>query len=306
MLSGLTAYDASFLEGVNELQDNIAQVNQQITSGVRVNQASDDPAAIASILGDQQQIDSITQVQANLETAKTITTAQDQALQTAAQLLDQVTTIAAEGASSTASAATRQSLGLQVQSLEQQMVDVANTSVNGQYVFGGDQSGTQPYTFNWASPEGVIANSTQTNTSQLLDANGSAITAGMTASQIFDAQSAGSPAPGNVFNALYSLSQALQTNNVAGIQAAASTLVPAAVTQIQQATTTLGDTETWIQNASSAASQQLLDIQSALSSVRDTDITQAAVQLTADQTAMSAALSAHSSMNVKSLFSYMG
>jgi flagellin-like hook-associated protein FlgL len=50
----------------------------------------------------------------------------------------------------------------------------------------------------------------------------------------------------------------------------------------------------------------LVDLHQILGSLRDTDVAQAATDLTLANTAMQAALAAHGSMNVKSLFDYIG
>ena len=56
MLSGINAFNASFLDNVNQTQARIAKDQQQISSGIRVTQASDDPAAVSSILDYQEEI----------------------------------------------------------------------------------------------------------------------------------------------------------------------------------------------------------------------------------------------------------
>jgi flagellar hook-associated protein 3 FlgL len=306
MLSGIDSSNGSFLADLNQIENRISRTNQQITSGVRVHEASDDPSAIASILESQNQIDQVTQVQTNLNLAKNDASTADGALQSASQLLDQLISIATEGATSTQTASGRTTLGQQVQQIEQQLVGIANTTVGGRYIFGGDDPTTQPYTFNWASGEGVVQNNTASNTATIVDAAGNSIVPGMTAQQIFDLQNTnGTPATGNVFQAVYSLGQALLANDQTGVANAVAG-IQAAATQVEQATAYYGNTENWIQQASEDAANRLTNLQQQLSSVRDTDIAAAATQLSTDQTALEAALSAHASLNNKSLFSYLG
>src|SRR5690242_20310842 len=164
MISGIDAFNNVFLAGLNATENRITKVNQQITSGSRVNEASDDPSAIASILDYQEQIHLITQVQTNLNSAATDASAADQGLQSASSILDQAVSIATQGASSTSDANTRAGLGAQVKALEQQLVAIANTSVNGRYIFGGDDPSTQPYTFDWSQPTGVVQSNTAGST----------------------------------------------------------------------------------------------------------------------------------------------
>jgi hypothetical protein len=65
MINGIEASNGIFLADLNLIQNRISQENQQITSGVRVGQASDDPAAVVPILQYQNEIDRLTQVQTN-------------------------------------------------------------------------------------------------------------------------------------------------------------------------------------------------------------------------------------------------
>jgi flagellar hook-associated protein 3 FlgL len=306
MLAGLDGYTPTFLLNLNNTENAITQTNQQISSGIRVNVASDDPGDIASILDYQNQVNQITQVQTNLNAANTSASAADNALSSATSLLNQLSSIAAEGASSTATAATRTSLGQQVQGIEQQLVDLANTTVQGQYIFGGDDPSTQPYTYNWSATEGATQVNTAANTRTIQDINGQTTVPSMTAQQIFDARNTdGTAATGNVFAAAYALGTALLSNNQSGVQSATA-LVSAASTQLGQATTFYGNVEDWIQNASSDASSTLTGVQTEVGSLRDTNVAAAATDLTTEQTAMQAALSAEGNLSVKSLFDYMG
>ncbi len=301
MISGIDGANGSFLADLGQIESRISQTNQQISSGVRVSQASDDPGAIASILDFQNQMDQITQVQANLNLAQNDASTADGALQSASSVMDQLISLAAEGATATQTASTRATFGQQVQQLEQQLVSIANTSVGGRYIFGGDDPATAPYTFNWSSPEGVIQNNPGvTNTRVITDASGNSIVPGMTAQQIFDA-----PGSANVFQAAYSLGQALLSNDASG-SATAAGLLKTAAAQVEQATAYYGNTESWIQQANSASSARYTTLQHGLSGLRDTDVATAATELTLNQTALEAALSAHASLSNKTLFSFLG
>jgi flagellar hook-associated protein 3 FlgL len=188
------------------------------------------------------------------------------------------------------------------------MVSLANTSFAGQYVFGGDDSTTQPYTFNWSAPGGVVQNNTSTNTATLTNSDGdSLVVPSQTAQQVFDTRTAaGAPAAGNIFQNIYALGQALQNNNQAAIQAAAAGSINSSAIQLGQATTISGNTLDWLQNSATAATSNLTSLQTQLSGLRDADATQAASNLTTGETAMQAAIAAQGTMNIKNLFSYLG
>ena len=166
---------------------------------------------------------------------------------------------------------------------------------------------TQAVAANNASlTEGVIQNNVAANTTTITNATGSSIVPGMTAQQIFDARNPdGTPAAGNIFRTVFALGQALLNNDQPGVQAAALAL-PGSVTQLGQATTHYGNTQSWLTQAADDASSKLVNLHQILSSLRDTDVAQAATDLTLAQTAMQAALAAHGSLNVRSLFDYLG
>jgi flagellar hook-associated protein 3 FlgL len=306
MLAGLAAFNSTFLVNLNATENRIARINEEITSGVRVNQASDDPAAVAAILHTQNEIEQSTQAQTNLNRASTVSTSADGALQSAASLLDQLTSLAAQGANGTATATSRTVLGQQVQAIEQQLVAIANTTVEGRYIFGGDDPSTQPYTFDWSVVGGVVQNNTAANTATISNAGGSTIVPGMTAQQIFDARNPDTtPAAGNVFQAVYALGQALQNNDQPGVLAATGS-IKAAAAQLGQATTFYGNTQSWLSQSTDQASSTLINLRQELSSLRDSDVAKDATDLTLAQTALQAALAAHGSLTVKSLFDYLG
>ncbi len=306
MIAGIEAYNGNFLADLSQIENRISQVNKQISSGIRVNQASDDPSAVAPIIAYQGQLAHIKQVQTNLSAAQTEAQSADGALQTATTLVNQLITLGAQGASSTENASSRAVMGEQVQQIEQQLVDLANTSVGGTYIFGGDSSSSAPYTFNWTSPEGVIQNTTPTNTALLRDTDGNSIVPRLTAQQIFDPRNSdGTPATGNVFEAAFALGTALLANDQTGTQTALDQ-VKAASAQIGQSATAYGNIENWIQQAGQTATSQVNNVTQALSGIRDSDVATAATQLSLDQTAMQAALAAHASLSTKSLFSFLG
>src|SRR3954454_11277544 len=295
MLRGIQGQNPTFLTDLDRIEARLSKANNHLTTGIRVGQASDDPTAITDILKYQGQIDHLQQIQTNLAAAKVNASTADGALQSASSILDQLTSIATQGASDTSSQTTRAQLGQQVQELQRQLVAVANTTVNGRYVFGGDDPSVVPFTFDWTVPGGVVSNSTSGATGYLQNGDGSWITASMTGSEVFDATTAGVPAANNVFRAVYDLGQALSSNNVAAIRSAAASL-KAGSTQLQSASIFYGSVENWIDQADTSATAQLTNVQQSLSSIRETDLPSAITQLMSDQTALQASLSAHASL----------
>lgn len=186
MLSGIHGQDGTFLTGLDRIESRISKASQSITSGMRVNVASDDPSAVAPILRYQEQINHLTQVQSNLVVAQSDGTSADNALQSATSILDNISSLASQGLTLSADSNSRKILSDQVQALQSQLVSIANTQVRGNYIFGGDNRNTPPYTLDPTSPNGVAQNTPGIATLTVMDANGFTRNASLSAREIFD------------------------------------------------------------------------------------------------------------------------
>ena len=145
MIPSLSPAVNQFLNGVSRLQATITNATSQLTSGYKISQPSDAPDQISPLLQLQASLSHNQAVGNNLTRVQTDVSNADQAVSTALQLLDQALSIGAQGASSSVGAATRLTLAQQAQSVQEQMVALANFKVAGRYVFSGNQDNLQPY-----------------------------------------------------------------------------------------------------------------------------------------------------------------
>lgn len=307
MLKGVYAGDSAFLIQMERTEARISKANTQITSGIRVNQAQDDPFAVQSILSNQNQLDQLTQLQTNLNLSKNDATYADGALQSVSNILNQILSLGAQGASDITTPTSRANLAIQVKQLAQQVIGISNTQVGSRYIFGGDTPLTMPYTQDWTQPGGAVGNVTNPRATALLrDSSGTTTQAGLTAQEIFDVRdSSGNPTTGNIFQATYALTTALETNNAAAATTALTDL-KAGINHLSIATVFYGNQQTWIETASDAASSQAASLTQTIGSLRDTDLPTAITEMTSTQVSLQAALSAHASLSTKTLFDYLG
>ena len=304
MFPTISGASMQYLDDLNRTQEQLNQTQAQVTSGKRVEQASDAPADIPEILQLQSNLAQDQQVQTNLGSAGTEVSAADTALQSVISLISQAQSLAAEGASSNVSAATRADLATSVTGLQAELVTLSQTQVNGRYIFSGDQDTQPAYQLDPTQPEGVQQLLTAPATRTITDASGTAIAVALTASQIFDPQSAGAPASGNTFAAVNDLLTALQNNDQAGIATAANEL-QSANDYVNQQLTFYGAAENRISDATTLAQKFQTQMTSDLGALQDTDIPTAAA-LSQEQLQMQAATSAEASiLQMKSIFYYL-
>jgi flagellar hook-associated protein 3 FlgL len=297
-----------FLSNLQQIENRMSTAEQQLSSGLRVSVASDDPDEISSILQLRAQISGVQQVQENVSNVTSQVDAGENAIQQAIQVLDTATSVASAAVGSIPTATQRLDEATQVQGILQQLVSLSQTSMNGQYIFSGNQSGQPQYTLA-AGGNSVQQNFQAGPPPQIADPNGVMISTGLTAQQIFDDQAnggggSGNPATDNVFTAVSGLLTSLQNNDTSGIQTALTNL-QAASTHLNNESSTYGTAQNELTAAGNTASQSLIELQQQLSNEQDADEAQASMDLTQSTTDEQAAMSSEAMLKPQSLFTYL-
>lgn len=307
MITGSAAIGANwFLEGVSALQRRELQTQRQISSGFRVQDAADSPSQTPELIGLVSQLSANQSYQSNLGRVQAEVGSADKALSSGISLIESARTIALQGANSTATSADRQNLANQVQSIQQQLVSLANTTTEGRFIFGGDQESSPPYQFDSAAPAGVDKLTSQTATRSIVDPSGETVYQSETAANIFDHRDAGGSAlPDNAFVALRNLSTALTNNDPAGVSGALTSLESVS-SWLNQQQASYGVSAARLATEQTSVSGTITSIQTQISGIRDTNIVQAATDLAQETTAQTAAFSAQAEIPRKSLFDYLG
>jgi flagellar hook-associated protein 3 FlgL len=285
----ISASNQQFLASLHATQLQMQQAQAQLSSGYSMQQVSDDPSAVDQIYELETQIAFNQQTQTNLNGAQSELSSADSALQSAVQVMQSAISLAAQGATSTSTAQDRANLAVEAQGLQQTLLSLSQTQVNGSYIFSGDESTQPSYALDPAAPGGVTQLISATNTRVIQDINGTSIATARTATQIFDAQDAnGNSVSGNAFAAINSLVTALQGNNQAGIASASDSLT-AASQYVSGQLAFYGEAENRVTTATQLAQQFLVQDQSGLG--QDANVPQASLELTQSQTQEQAALS---------------
>jgi flagellar hook-associated protein 3 FlgL len=284
----------------------LQQATSQITSGIAVQQPSDNPSAVTEILQLETSLSNNKQIQTNMSSVTAEVNTADSVLQTAVQQLTNAITLASQGASSTQTAQNRATFAQQVVSIQQSLVGIAQTQVNGHYIFSGDQNNQAPYQLDPTQPEGVqqLVNGSSTRTIQSVD--GTTFAVALTAQQIFDSRNPdGTPASGNVFASIQNLITALNNNDTAGITSSAGSL-QAASGYLNNQLQFYGEVENRVTEATSLATKFQTQQTTELSNLQDTDIPTTATELSRLQVQQQASMSVEANLQqMKTLFGYL-
>ena len=125
-------------------QAALGTVVQQLSSGLRINSAADDPSGLAIAESLQAQVNGFDQASMNVQDATNAAQVADGALQTTTDILQRIRTLAVEGASDLESSDDRSNLQAEVQQLLLEVNRISqNTNFNGQALLDGSHAGFQ-------------------------------------------------------------------------------------------------------------------------------------------------------------------
>jgi len=300
MISTLNPAAQNFLAGVNQIQRRLQTAQTQLTTGLQINNVSDDPSEIADVWQLNSQLDQTQQTDTNLGQVNTEVNTAQSALQSSVTLVEQALTYGTQGASDTSSTTTRQDLANSLGAILQQLVSAANTTIQGRYIFAGDTDQTAPYSIDLTQSSPVSAYQGSATTREIQGPDGTAFPIALTAQQIFDS----SNAQNNVFASITSLIQGLQANNDTQI-ASAVTNVQSADTFLNQQLAFYGTVQGRVAGALSFGKNYTVQLQTQLSGVQDADEASAITNMTQAQTQLQAALQSEAQLPRNTLFDFL-
>jgi len=300
MISSLDAASQAFLTGIDQIQQNMQTAQAQLTTGLKINNVSDDPAAIPDLWQTRSNLDQVQQINSNLGQVQTEVNTAESVLQNAVSLVEQAETLGTQGADDTVAATTRTDLGNQLGSVLQQLVSASNTQVEGRYIFSGDSDQTAPYSYDPTQTYPVSSYQGTTSTRLIQAPDGSTFSVALTAQQIFDSPNADQ----NVFESISSLQQALLNNDSAGINSALGE-VQSADTYLNQQLAFYGTVQDHVASSMNYCQNYQTQLQTQLSGIEDADETQSITELTQTQTQLQAALESRAQMPRQSLFDFL-
>jgi flagellar hook-associated protein 3 FlgL len=301
MINPLSPSAQNFLNGLDLIQQRMQTAQSQLTTGLKINKVADAPDQIANLWQTRSNLDQVQRINSNLGLVQTEVNTAESVLENAVTLVERAETLGTQGANSTTSTQTQQNLADELGSVLQQLVGVANTQVEGRYVFSGDSDQTAPYSIDLtqASPIGTYQGTASTRQIQAPD--GSTFSVALTAQQIFDSPDA----QNNVFVSINNLRQALLNNDSNGVNSAIAD-VQSSNKYLNQQLATYGAIQDRVQSGLNFAQNYQTQLQTQLSGIEDADAAGAATELTQAQTQLQAALESRAQMPNTSLFNFLG
>jgi flagellar hook-associated protein 3 FlgL len=142
------------IDALTNRQNQLAKVQQQLSSGLKITSPADDPTASVRVLDLESLIAKTNQYQRNISAASGRLNIEESALAISDNTLGRAKELTIRGMNASLNAIDRQSIKVEVDQLIEEMAGVANTqNSNGEFIFSGDLSTVPAFVKNTATGE---------------------------------------------------------------------------------------------------------------------------------------------------------
>ena len=296
--------DPQYIQGlVGALNQNTAQqqlYSTEVATGVSVNNLSDNPAAAAQdfLLRSQQSTnDSFVQtangVTGNLQVA-------DTALASVVTQITQAISLATEGNNGTSNSSNRIAIANQLAGIRQEVLATANTGYQGQYLFAGSRTSTQPFSLDATTTPATVAYSGDSVQSKLQSPSGQSYILNLPGDQVFGSGSTG------VLATLSNLIAEFSTGNSSSATISSASALGADLQTVSQQRVNLDNSLSSVQASSTYTQSQTTQLLATENSLIQANTAQVATQLSSADTQHTALLDVIASLDQQNtLFSVL-
>ncbi|ASB87176.1 flagellar hook-associated protein FlgL [Bacillus sonorensis] len=205
------------LRYINSSYGKLDKLQSQISSGKKITRASDDPIVAMKSLKYNTQLSQVQQYKSNASQAFTWLENTETNITEGIDVMQKVRELVVKAKNNTNGDDELQAIGVEIGQLKEQLTQIANTQVNGRYIFNGTNSDVAPivknadgsYTYNFENYTSTSDVTINVSPNATLKVNANPITA-------FGGQSDSGQ---NVFQMLDSLEQALKSGSLDGMDA---------------------------------------------------------------------------------------
>lgn len=139
---------ASFYNNIygenNKLNRQLFDVNKQISSGLKIQYSHEDPGIFIDTLRLDNEIATLSQMKSSSQNAYKLSTQTDTAVGEIVKTLESMKVKMLNAANDSQSDASLQAIAKELRSIQSHLKSLANTSINGQYIFSGTSTDVKP------------------------------------------------------------------------------------------------------------------------------------------------------------------
>jgi flagellar hook-associated protein 3 FlgL len=313
MRIGTNSYTDTMINQFSLLKSQQVKLQNEVSTGLSVQSPSDSPTAMENTLTDLSSQAAQQQYSSNISTVQSKANSIYSVLQSLQTISNRVGEIATSAGSATNSQTELNNYAGEVTSLIQQAAQLVNTTdpATGQYLFGGTNSGQQPFTVT-TDANGNVTGVTYSGNSSV---NQTEIASGVNVSvDVPGENTSGSGAQGlitdsrtgaDLFNHLISLQNNLLAGNTSAVTGTDTANLQNDENNLTYQVAYNGNVQTRLNTASSFATSQTNSLTGLISNASSADLATTMTQLSQAQTAYQAALQSSASIMQLSILNYL-
>ncbi|MFZ0383472.1 MAG: flagellar hook-associated protein FlgL [Solirubrobacteraceae bacterium] len=292
------------LAGIESALDRLDTTQQELSSGKSINQPSDNPSGTALTLQLNNDLSNLTSYNNNVTDGTGWTTAQTSALSDITNAVQRVQELVQEAANGSENQQDMSSAADEVNQLIDEIKQDANTQYDGQYVFSGSATTTQPYQ---SGSNDTYAGNSNSVTRQIGPGTSLTVSADLSGvlgnGQTVSGQPAGD---GQLLNTLRNVVDDMQSGNTSSLSGTDLTDLGNNLNSLLGLSADVGSTTDRLQMASSRIASLQNSATDTLSNTQDADMAQTEINFSTQQAALTAALQAGASIVQESLMNFLG
>lgn len=139
----LNAYNS--LQTTQSGMSQFYKINNQVSSGLKIQNSYESTNTYIDNARLEYELATLTQVEKSASLASELNKNTDKALQDMVKLLENFKVKVTQAANATQTQTSREAIAKELERIKEEIVNIANTSVNGQYLFSGSLSNTKPF-----------------------------------------------------------------------------------------------------------------------------------------------------------------
>jgi flagellar hook-associated protein 3 FlgL len=136
---------AQVLSNINTLQNQMSTTEEQLSTGLTINQPSDNPYGASLAINLNQDMSGLSNYASNVSDGTAWTSAASSSLTNIQSALQRAQELVVQASNGDESASDLASTAAEINQLTSSIEQEANTQYNGQYIFSGTATGTAPY-----------------------------------------------------------------------------------------------------------------------------------------------------------------
>ena len=282
------------LYNLGELVEDMHELNTVVATGKQINDISDDPVGLSRVLELRSNISNLEQLERNISTGRTWLTMGETALTEVTGVISQAKEVCVQTIGANSSASERVQAAQVILGDLLHALGLANTTVNGQYVFSGTKTDTKPYVVDDETTPTATTYSGNTGAFTIKTGKDTDLAVGHNGQAIFD----------NLFTTLINLKGYLESNDTAGIGTAMDEL-DSHFDSINQKVAEIGSKNLRLDIKEKIIIDFDLRYKENISEIEDADIAEAIINLKSTELAYQAALASSAKVMQLSLVQFL-